>query len=185
LNASYDDFTVEAGTFSKSFSPGIRVGWGVVPHDLVEPLTAIKANMDFGSPNFSQQMMRCILQSGELEAHLPKIRAGYALKCQSMIDACDEYLSGVDGVHWHQPQGGLYVWLELPPSMDVGPGSEIYRRAIQQGVLYVPGQYCFPEEGVPVRRHSMRLTFGVQTPDRIRQGIRLLSEAIKHVAARL
>jgi 2-aminoadipate transaminase len=179
LDACYNDFTLEAGTFSKSFSPGVRIGWGILPQWMMPTVSSIKANIDFGSPNFNQRLMARVLESNRLPLHLSAIRSAYAMKCNAMLNACDEFLADIPGVRWQRPKGGLYVWLDLPPELPTGPGTAIYRRAIENGVLYVPGEYCFPLEGERIRQNSMRLTFGVQSQERIREGIRLLGEAIR------
>ncbi|MCA9134229.1 MAG: PLP-dependent aminotransferase family protein, partial [Planctomycetales bacterium] len=176
------DFVVELGTFSKSFSPGIRVGWGVVPENMVGPLLEIKSNMDFGSPHFSQVLLWEALVTGELEAHLPEIKAGYRAKRDAMLAALDRELEGFPGVHWRQPQGGLYVWLTLPEQIDASEQGLLWRCATESGVLYVPGHYCYPGEGEPVQRNTMRLSYGVQSCEGIAQGISRLASAIREAA---
>jgi 2-aminoadipate transaminase len=180
LNPSWDASTIEAGTFSKSFSPGVRVGWGVFPESLVEPINSQKANIDFGSPNLNQQLILDVLENADIEQHLQVIRDGYRSKLESTLRSCEKHLGPISGVRWTRPTGGLYVWVELPEGMPAGPDSELFRQAVKSGVLYVPGEYCFPSEGTHVRYNSMRLTFGVQTPDRIELGIKLLADAIQN-----
>ncbi|MEZ6137381.1 MAG: PLP-dependent aminotransferase family protein [Pirellulaceae bacterium] len=179
LHCEAADFVIELGTFSKSFSPGIRVGWGVVPNDLAGRLLEIKSNMDFGSPHFSQVLLHQALVTGELDRHLPVIRAGYQVKLQSMLDALDTYAADIPGVSWRKPKGGLYVWLTLPDYLDASEQGPLWAAAVESGVLYVPGHYCFPTEGEPVRRNTIRLSFGVQTSTAIADGIRRLCDAIR------
>lgn len=168
-------------TFSKSYSPGIRVGWGLLPKRLVEPVLDQKGNIDFGSPNFAQHIMYTVLERGLYEPHVQRLREAYSAKLQAMLDAAEEYLRPIPGVSWIKPTGGLYVWLTLPPEIDTSPGAPLLQRARELGVLYVPGVYCFPTEGEPAKRNTIRLSFGVQTPNRIRQGMQLLSQAIEDV----
>lgn len=165
-------------TFSKSYSPGLRVGYGVLPPALVEPLVNQKGNIDFGSPNLAQHVMSAVLDLGLFEPQVERLRASYSEKMTAMLDAADEFLAPIAGVHWVRPQGGLYVWLQLPDELDAGPEGKLFDLALQQGVLYVPGQYCFPHEGVTPRYNTIRLSFGVQTPARIREGIAGLARAI-------
>lgn len=175
------DTVVVAGTFSKSYSPGIRVGWGILPRHLIEPVCNQKGNIDFGSPNFSQHLMAKVLELGLFRPHVERIRAGYRAKLNAMLAAADEYLAPLAGVRWMQPAGGLYVWLRLPDEIDTGPAGKLFDAAVQEGVLYVPGQYCYPVEGEPVRRNTIRLSFGVQSCEKIRHGIESLSRAIRKV----
>ncbi len=169
---------VSAGTFSKSFSPGLRVGWGVLPTELVEPVCNLKGNIDFGSPNFNQHLMHQVLQVGLLDTHIERIRAAYRIKLDAMLVAADAWLAPLSSVRWIRPTGGLYVWVELPETIDTGPAGQLFERAIEEGVLYVPGEYCFPPEGEAVRKNTMRLSFGVQTPEQIDKGMQALARAI-------
>jgi 2-aminoadipate transaminase len=177
------DFVIDLGTFSKSFSPGIRVGWGVVPNNMVERLLEIKSNMDFGSPHFSQVLMWQALTSGELEKHLPEIRDGYRVKRDAMLDALERELGNFEGVRWRKPHGGLYVWLTLPEHMDASEQGLLWKCATESGVLYVPGHYCYPSEGQPVARNTIRLSYGVQSAAGIDEGITRFAAAIREVAA--
>ena len=173
------ELLIEAGTFSKSFSPGIRVGWGILPKELVDPVCHQKGNIDFGSPNFSQHLMAKVLELGLYQPHLEQLRSVYMKKRDAMLEAAGVTLSGITGVRWRRSAGGLYVWVELPDAIDTGPDGSLFDRAVEEGVLYVPGQYCFPPEGQPIRRNTMRLSFGVQTIEGIHEGMAALSRAIQ------
>ncbi len=182
--ASFDaagEIVIQIGTFSKSFSPGMRIGWACLPEHLVEPVLAQKGNLDFGSPNLNQHLMAEVLAGGDYEPHLQRLRARYAEKLEAMAVALEEHLGNVAGVRWDLPQGGLYVWLELPESVDAGPESRLMQACIEQGVLYVPGEYCFAQLGIPARRNSVRLSFGVQEPARLRKGVQAFATALQAV----
>jgi 2-aminoadipate transaminase len=172
---------ITAGTFSKSFAPGIRLGFGLLPKHLIDPVCALKGNLDFGTANFNQHVMHAIIRDGLYESHVERLRNGYREKLHAMLSAADEHFSGIDGVQWVRPTGGLYVWLTLPEHVDSGPESELFRLALDEGMLYVPGRYCFPAEPVPPRRQTIRLSFGVQSPERIREGMAMLSRALRRV----
>lgn len=178
LDPGAAEFVVELGTFSKSYSPGIRVGWGIVPQSLVGRLLEMKSNMDFGSPHFSQVLMWEALVSGELERHLPEIREGYRVKRDAMLDALEAEFSHLEGVLWRRPQGGLYVWLTLPAHLNASEEDLLWKCATENGVLYVPGHYCYPSEGLPVAKNTIRLSFGVQSCEGIRDGIARLAAAV-------
>ena len=170
---------IVAGTFSKSFSPGMRVGWGILPAEMVESLLDQKGNIDFGSPFFNQRVMREVVSSALYGDHIKKIRAAYQEKRDTLLAAASDHLATIKGVKWQTPTGGLYVWLELPGDVDTGPAGELLSSAIEEGMLYVPGQYCFPSEGQGVRYNFIRLSYGVQSPKRIDQGIAALARAIR------
>jgi 2-aminoadipate transaminase len=175
------DTVIVTETFSKSFSPGIRVGWGVLPKALVAPVLEQKGNVDFGSPNFTQHLMATVLEHGLFDEHVQRLRGAYRAKLDAMLSAADEFLGPLPGLYWRRPQGGLYVWLQLPEGIDAGPQGELFHAALEEGVLYVPGEYCYPSEGIPVRRNMIRLSFGVQPVDRIRAGMEALARAVARV----
>jgi len=175
------DTVIVAGTFSKSYSPGVRVGWGLLPPALVKPLLHQKGNIDFGSPNFAQHLISKVLDLGLFDTHVEQLRQSYRVKLETMLSAADQFLRPLPGVEWLRPSGGLYVWLGLPEHIDTGPSGRLLQEALEQGVLYVPGEYCYPLEGEPVARNMIRLSFGVQSPENIRRGIEKLSEAIRRV----
>ena len=185
LDPEAAEFVIELGTFSKSFSPGIRVGWGVVPETMVEPLLEIKSNMDFGSPHFSQVLMWEALSSGEVDRHLPDILRGYRLKRDSMLAALDKHLGAAPGVHWRTPHGGLYVWLTLPEAIDAAEHAPLWTHATRSGVLYVPGVYCFPPEGQPAQPNTMRLSYGVLSASGIDEAIARLATALGETSREL
>jgi 2-aminoadipate transaminase len=181
LRASDDDGStvVCTGTFSKSFSPGIRVGWGVLPRVLLEPVLAQKGNIDFGSPNFNQHLMAKVFQLGLYEGHVQSLRETYRVKLAAMLGAADEHLAPIEGISYERPQGGLYIWVAMPAHIDTGADGELFRRALEAGVLYVPGRYCYPDECQQPRDNMIRLSFGVQSPVNIRRGIEALAGAVR------
>jgi len=172
------DTVILTDTFSKSFAPGLRVGWCVLPPHLVDPVASQKGNIDFGSPNFSQHLMAEAIERGLVEPQVARVRANYRQKRDAMLAACEKYLSSMPGVSWLRPAGGLYVWLRLPESVDAGPDGTLIERALAEGVLYVPGQYFYPSAGVPAQRNTIRLSFGVQSRENITRGIEALARAI-------
>ena len=172
------DTVVVAGTFSKSFSPGIRLGWAILPQHLVQPVCNVKANIDFGSPNFNQHLMTKILELDLFDAHVAQLRTTYRGKLKAMLNAANDFLSPIPGTRWEVPCGGLYVWLQLDEAIDTGPGGNLLDRAMDEGMFYVPGQYCFAPEGNSLQKNTIRLSFGVQSEDKIRIGMEALSRAL-------
>lgn len=170
-----DAHVIYAGTFSKSFSPGVRVGYGILPATLVAPVLALKGNLDFGSPNLSQRVVSEVLRLNLYEPHVAMLRALYAKKRDAMLAALTREFG--DSARYACPEGGLYVWLELAKGFDTGPSSALFARALEAGVLYVPGEYCFPDAS-RASRNCMRLSFGVQAEERIDLGITRLARAV-------
>jgi 2-aminoadipate transaminase len=171
-----------AQTFSKSFSPGLRVGFGVVPDSLVRPICDRKGNEDFGSAHFNQRMMAAVLESGRYDSHVELVRASYRTKRDRMLAAAERYFRDLPGVSWVRPEGGLYVWMTLSPGVETGFDSALFKRATKvDGVMYVPGELSYAGPLEERRRSQMRLSFGVETPDRIEEGMRRLAAAVRAV----
>lgn len=173
---------IQAGTFSKSFSPGIRIGWGILPEELVAPVLTQKGHLDFGSANFNQAVMAEVFAQGEFEGHIERLQACYRKKMKAALAAVDEHLRPIDGVCCAPPDGGLYVWLQLPEPIDTGLTGPLFERAVAEGVLYVPGEVCYPSEGYPAGRNGIRLSFGIQSSESIQEGVAALARAIRSIA---
>ncbi|MFN5909508.1 MAG: PLP-dependent aminotransferase family protein [Planctomyces sp.] len=169
-----------AQTFSKSFSPGIRVGLGVVPQSLVKPLSDLKGNEDFGSAHLNQHVVARALKDRTYHQHVQRVRDNYRIKRDAMLEAADREFGGLPGVSWSRPEGGMYVWMRLPDSIPTGFQSAMFRRATQvDKVMYVPGELCYPQDWPARPRSEMRLSFGVQSPDGIREGMRRLASSVR------
>ncbi len=167
-------------TFSKPFSPGLKTGYALLPKDLVEPVIIQKGNHDFGSNNFAQEILLASLEGGGYGDHLEKIRLAYGRKRDAMLQALETQFASEPAVHWTRPEGGLYVWLTLPEGVDTSMDSLLCKRSIEQGVLYVPGEFCFPPDpnrGKPT--NTIRLSFGLAKVDQIHEGIARLARAYR------
>jgi len=142
---------------------------------------AQKGNLDFGSPNFNQHLMAKVLELGLFDAHIERLRASYRAKIDAILDAAEAFLAGIDGVQWVRPTGGLYVWLRLPEHVDTGLSGPLFNRAVEEGVFYVPGEYCYPAEVPRPIKNMIRLSFGIQSCESIRHGVEALARAIQQV----
>ena len=181
------DTVIYTQTFSKSFSPGVRVGYGVVPKELVGPICDRKGNEDFGSANFNQHLVAQVFEEGLYYPHVEEVRDSYRAKRDAMLAAAEKYFSDIPGVNWVQPHGGLYVWMSLPEGVPTGFDSPLFEQAVKiEEVMYVPGELCFaadphlPEDEARPRNH-MRLSFGVQTPAGIETGMKRLANAVRAI----
>ncbi len=169
-------------TFSKTFSPGLRVGFSVLPECLIKPVNDLKGNEDFGSARLNQHIVADVLQSGEYAAHVSDVISGYVAKRDAMLAAASEFFSDLPGVEWERPHGGLYVWMTLPKEIATGFDSHLFHEATDSTkVIYVPGELCYPTSWSDRPRNQMRLSFGVETPSQIREGMQRLAAAVRHV----
>jgi len=169
-------------TFSKPFAPGLKTGYGLLPSDLVSAVKLSKGGRDFGSSNFNMHVISRAIASGAFAKHVDVLRQAYSAKIQATLDALDEHFANIDGVSWTRPTGGLYVWLTLPESVDTSRPGPLFGHAIKQGVLFVPGVYCYPNDPTRTPPHNtIRLAVGVPNAEQIREGIARLAKAVRQV----
>lgn len=165
-------------TFSKPLAPGLKTGYGVMPSDLVPHILHFKGNHDFGSNNLTQHLLHRFLESGAFDRHAEELRGVYRRKRDVLLEALADEFPRQSGVRWTQPSGGLYVWLSFPAGVHTGPGSGFVENALKEGVLYVPGEFCYVNgDNGPVPRNQVRLSFGVASCDQIREAVRRLGRA--------
>jgi 2-aminoadipate transaminase len=172
---------IYARTFSKTFSPGLKTGYGILPKPLVDPVLNLKGNHDFGSSNFCHRLLEKVLDDGSYDAQVALLAATYRRKRDALLAALEEHLGGQDGVSWTRPKGGLYVWLTLPEGIDTGRDGVLFDRCVQEGMIYVPGAYAFPDEPVPAATNHARLTYGVTGEAGLAEGVRRLAAALEGV----
>jgi 2-aminoadipate transaminase len=172
-------FVVLAMTFSKPLAPGLKTGYGILPRDLTAPLLRLKGCHDFGSNNLTQHLIDRLLDSGAYDRHVERLRQVYRHKRDAMLDALAEsFPAAGEDLHWTHPDGGLYVWLSFPRGIHTGPESALMQASLREGVLYVPGQFCYVNgANGAVATNEARLSFGVAAPDQIPEAIRRLARA--------
>jgi 2-aminoadipate transaminase len=177
------DTVILARTFSKTFSPGIKTGYGVLPTSLVEPVLRLKGSHDFGSANFNQLVLERVILDGGYDRQVKTLVDRYRRKRDVMLQALETHLGGFEGVSWTHPIGGLYVWLTVPEGLDAGVNGPLFSRCVSEGVIYVPGSFSFAEgpEGRPA--NHARLCFGVPEENVLVEGVRRLSTALAECCA--
>ncbi len=171
LKSISGDEVIALRTFSKIISPGIRIGWMNSPSDILPHIEKVKQCTDLHSGTFSQYMIYEFLSQGMLEPHLKVISADYKNKRDVMLLAMKTYFP--DGVSWTEPEGGLFLWVELPKHMSA---KELLPKAIDLKVAYVYGQPFFPSgDG----ENTLRLNYCNATPENIEEGIKRLAILFK------
>jgi 2-aminoadipate transaminase len=177
------DRVIYAGTFSKPFATGVRVGYGLLPEPVFTAVKRIKGNHDFGTANLLQQLAAQTLCSGIYGKHVARLQKRYAHKARVMKQAIEKYFPA--GVEWWGPAGGLYFWARLPRHIPAGVKSKVFKAAFQNGVLYVPGELCYADDAARRKpSHEMRLSFGGASEAEIREGIRRLGRVLQRSIAR-
>jgi 2-aminoadipate transaminase len=135
------DVCVQVGTFSKTFFPGVRLGWAVGPPDVVAQMTRAKQNTDQCSGALGQRLLEEYGRRGLLDRGVDGSRALYQHRWEVLSAGLDEHMP--QGVAWTRPRGGFFTWLTLPEGADSASLAE--RATREQGVAVVPGGPFFPD----------------------------------------
>ncbi len=157
------------GTFSKMVSPGLRIGWVYAPAEVMEKLVIAKQAADLQSNHLAQRIIHTYLIQNDVDRHLNEIQRLYRERRDLMLD-CLKAAFPAD-VKFNKPQGGMFLWGELPNSVDVQLWLE---RAIRNRVAFVPGAAFYPQGDAP---SSLRLNFSNADPGSIETGIQRLRKA--------
>src|SRR5918992_1039674 len=165
------DVVLQAGTFSKSFFPGVRLGWATGPSDVIAELAAAKQTTDQCAGGLGQRMVEEYGRAGGFERHLPAARALYASHWEALSSALERHMP--DGTEWTQPTGGFLTWLTLPEEIDV---LAMRPAALEAGVAYVPGPpFHVGEAGLG----SMRLSFSHLTGPELETAVERLASVVR------
>jgi 2-aminoadipate transaminase len=162
--------TVLLGSFSKSLVPGLRLGWIVAPSALMHKLITAKQATDLHTSHFTQSIVCQYLRDNDADKHISLIRDVYGRQCRAMQDSMQRNFPS--DVIYTKPEGGMFLWAELPHSM---AAMHLFELAVQDKVMFVPGDPFY----VRGDRHStLRLNFSCADADTIDVGIRRLGKAI-------
>jgi 2-aminoadipate transaminase len=165
------DVVLQAGTFSKIFCPGVRMGWAAGPADIIGRLVVAKQNSDQCSGALGQRMLEEYGRAGHMERQLVASRALYARRAQLMAHALTAHMP--EGTTWTTPQGGFYIWLTAPVGVDTVALSAAARA---QKVAYVPGRPFYPgDDGTA----QIRLSYSRAADDLIDEGVRRIGEVLR------
>ncbi len=161
---------IYCGTFSKTLSPGLRVGWIAASASLIDKLVLVKQASDLHSPTLNQMAVAAVAETN-FNAQLDKIRNAYRIRRDAMLSALSRHMP--EGFSWSRPEGGMFVWVEGPRGMN---GRALLQRAVKrEKVAFVPGQAFFADGS---GQECMRLSFSLANPDEIEEGVLRLARAI-------
>ncbi|MEK9904682.1 MAG: PLP-dependent aminotransferase family protein [Rhodospirillales bacterium] len=161
---------IYCGTFSKTLSPGLRVGWIAASASLIDKLVLVKQASDLHSPTLNQMAVAVVAETN-FNAQLDKIRNAYRTRRDAMLNALSRHMP--EGFSWSRPEGGMFVWVEGPRGMN---GRALLQRAVKrEKVAFVPGQAFFADGS---GQECMRLSFSLANPDEIEEGVLRLARAI-------
>ena len=158
------------GTFSKSFCPGLRIGWVAGFGQILQNYITVKQSADLHTSNLDQCIVDAFMEKYTLKNHVPKICALYRHRRDLMLKALEEHMP--TGVTFTKPEGGLFIWLTMPEGLS---SRDLFVKCIEKNVAFVPGDAFFP---VSKKMNCLRLNFSNMPDDRIVEGIKRMAAAI-------
>ena len=171
IGAGYMENSILLGTFSKTVTPGMRLGFLITKNtQLMRHLVTAKQGSDLHTNIFTQYAIHEYLMNNPYEEHVKKIIALYKEQATAMLDAMDAYFP--ETVSWTKPEGGMFIWVALPEGQSA---LDLFPRAMEQKVAFVPGDPFYTHKrGV----NTFRLNYTNATPDVIREGIKRLGSIL-------
>lgn len=159
------------GTFSKIFCPGLRLGWVSAVPEVLSEFVKIKQSADLHTSNFDQGLADAYIENYDLDAHVEKIKALYRHRRDVIIESMEKMMP--EGVKWTHPEGGLFLWLTFPQGVSA---AQVFMKCIEKNVAGVTGDAFFPNGKTD---RNMRINYSNMPDEKIVEGIRRMSEAIK------
>lgn len=166
------DNVVLMGSFSKVVVPSFRLGWMLVPDWLRQKVTIAKQAADLHTNGFVQQVLHAYLQENNLDDHIDRIRTVYGRQKIAMEQALLKHCPGID---FTRPEGGMFLWLKLPPHIDA---MALFNLAIKENVAFVPGQPFYVRPDI---LNTARLSYAGADEATIEEGISRLGRVIRQV----
>jgi 2-aminoadipate transaminase len=164
------DVVIQAGTTSKTFFPGVRLGWAVGPADVSAQLVAAKQNTDQCAGALGQRLYEEYVRRGWIDEQLAESRLLYRRKCERMLAALKRFMPPT--ARWMTPRGGFFSWLTLPGGVDA---TDLAQQAVDRGVAIVPGSLFYADgRGA----NNVRLSFSLVDEALIDEGIERLASVL-------
>lgn len=159
-------------TFSKILVPGARMGWIMADAAFIAKCVVAKQAMDLCTNVFSQMWIAEYMRMGKLDAVIQATRDKYRVKRNQMVEALERYMPKNAGISWTKPEGGLFLWITLPDSIDT---DKLLLKAIEKKVAFVAGSGFYADNP---EHNAMRMNFSYSTPEQIEEGVRRLGEVV-------
>ena len=163
------------GTFSKTFCPGLRVGWITAPSEVYKEFVKCKQSADLHTSAFDQAIINRYMDEYDLDAHVDEICALYKHRRDLLLSSLEKYIT--DGTTWTHPMGGLFLWMTFPEGVSA---RKVFDKCIEKKVAAVLGEFFFPCGG---EDRYMRVNYSNMPDYRIIEGVKRMAEALKEVAA--
>ena len=164
---------IYAGSYSKTISPGLRLGWAIAREDILAKMIICKQVSDVHTTVLPQMMAAEFFKVYDFDTHIEKSKVLYRERSSAMLSAIDEFFP--EGCTHTVPEGGIFLWCTLPEGYDT---DALLKVAVENKVAFVAGSTCMPipEEGA----RYMRLNYSLTAPEKTREGIQRLGEAIRN-----
>ncbi|MEP2531092.1 PLP-dependent aminotransferase family protein [Shimia sp.] len=163
--------TIYCGSFSKTLSPGLRVGWVVAAKPIIQQLVLTKQAGDLHSPTINQIVIHDVA-TRMFDDHVATVRQSYGARRDAMLGALGRHMP--EGVEWTRPDGGMFVWVTLPKGLN---GADLLAEALRtEQVAFVPGAAFFPDGS---GTNTLRLNFSSPDVDQIEEGMRRLGKVLR------
>jgi 2-aminoadipate transaminase len=162
---------IQIDSFSKIAFPGLRVGWCIGAESAIERLRLVKQSTDLHTDQLSQAAMAEFIRRGYFARHIAKMKKVYRSRLEAMEEALEKHMPESTG--WTRPEGGMTLWVTLPPGFDAG---ELLIHARERGILFLPGRYFYFQHPQP---NTLRLGFASVDEKRIARGIETFCELLK------
>ncbi len=165
------NLVIQIDSFSKIAFPGMRVGWIVAPSNVIERLRLVKQSTDLHTGHLAQAILAEYVRRGLLGRHMERTRKAYSGRLAALEQALGRHMPS--GTKWTRPEGGLCVWVELPPGFD---SNELLIHTRERGVVFAPGRYFYFQNPQP---NTLRLGFAGVAEREIVRGIATLADALR------
>ncbi|MEC0230512.1 PLP-dependent aminotransferase family protein [Paenibacillus alba] len=160
------------GSFSKTLSPGLRIGWVVAPEPVIDRLADIKMQSDYGSSSISQWAASEWLHRGLYQEHLVSLRDRLKRRRDLTVQLLTTYFTGMAA--WHVPAGGFYIWVKLTVEINM---QVLFERALKAGILLNPGTIYHRQTG-----NYLRISYAYAKPDELEWGMGQLAALMRQLA---